>query len=324
MGERRLGSARRLANNTARMTQDTLLVARGLTRRYGPRAALAGLDLSLARGDCLGLLGLNGAGKSTTLKILTGVLAPHAGSVVIGGHDLARAPLAAKRQLGFLPDVPPLFPDARVDEYLALSAQLREVRAVASAVARAKARCGLADVGPRLIRNLSKGYQQRVGLAQAIVHEPALLVLDEPTVGLDPVQIRDVRLLVAELARTHAVILSTHLLAEVQQICNRVAVLHQGRLVHEGPLGGGDCWLRLRLRATASVAQLQAIPGVQQATRSADGAWLLRVAAPAQAEHVAVAVAKENLGLLELRVADSALEQTFLELTVGVPTPASA
>lgn len=299
------------------MTEDHLLLARGLTRRYGARTALVGLDLSLARGDCLGLLGLNGAGKSTTLKILTGVLAPHAGSVRICGHDLARAPLAAKRRLGFLPDVPPLFPDARVDEYLAFSARLREVRDVAGAVARAKQRCGLGDVGPRLLRNLSKGYQQRVGLAQAIVHEPALLVLDEPTVGLDPVQIRDVRRLIADLAREHAVILSTHLLAEVQQICTRVAVLHAGRLVHEGPLGGEECWLRLRLRAQAGVAVLQAIPGVQQVKPTAEGGWLLRVAAPAQAEHVALAVAKENLGLLELRVADSALEQTFIELTVG-------
>lgn len=303
------------------MTEDHLLVARGLTRRYGARAALAGLDLTLRRGDCLGLLGLNGAGKSTTLKILTGVLAPHAGSVEICGHDLARRPLAAKRHLGFLPDVPPLFHDARVDEYLALCARLREVTGVAEAVARAKARCGLGDVGPRLLRNLSKGYQQRVGIAQAIVHEPALLVLDEPTVGLDPVQIRDVRRLIAELAREHAVILSTHLLAEVQQICTRVAVLRDGRLVHEGPLAADACWLRLRLRAQPAVALLQAIAGVQQVRPSGDGAWLLRVATPAQAEHVALAVAKENLGLLELRVADSALEQTFLELTVG-PDPA--
>ncbi|HMM74492.1 MAG: ABC transporter ATP-binding protein [Gammaproteobacteria bacterium] len=306
------------------MTEDCLLVARGLTRRYGPRAALVGLDLALARGDCLGLLGLNGAGKSTTLKILTGVLAPHAGTVAIGGHDLARTPLAAKRLLGYLPDVPPLFPDARVDEYLALCARLREVREVEAAVGRAKARCGLADVGQRLIRNLSKGYQQRVGLAQAIVHEPALLVLDEPTVGLDPVQIRDVRLLVAALAREHAVILSTHLLAEVQQICTRVAVLHEGRLVHEGPLAGDACWLRLRLRAATQLGRLQAIPGVQQVQPADDGAWLLRVATPAAAEHVAAAVTKENLGLLELRVADSALEQTFLALTVGHRAQAGA
>jgi len=304
------------------MTPDSLLVARGLTRRYAARAALVGLDLTLARGDCLGLLGLNGAGKSTTLKILTGVLAPHAGTVSIGGHDLARAPLAAKRLLGFLPDVPPLFPDARVDEYLTLCARLREVRAPAEAVARAKTRCGLADVGPRLIRNLSKGYQQRVGLAQAIVHEPALLVLDEPTVGLDPVQIRDVRRLVAALAREHAVILSTHLLAEVQQICTRVAVLHEGRLVHEGPLAAEACWLRLRLRASTSPARLQAIPGVQQVRMAEDAAWLLRVSAPEVAEHVAVAVIKDNLGLVELRVADSALEESFLALTVGARSQA--
>jgi len=299
------------------MTHDSLLLARGLTRRYGPRAALVGLDLTLGRGDCLGLLGLNGAGKSTTLKILAGVLAPHAGSVVIAGHDLARAPLAARRRIGFLPDVPPLFSDMRVDEFLALCARLHEIRDVAAAVTRAKSRCGLDAVGQRLIRNLSKGYQQRVGLAQAIVHEPALLVLDEPTVGLDPVQIRDVRLLIAELAREHAVILSTHLLAEVQQICTRVAVLHEGRLVYEGPLDGDVCWLTVRLRRPATTAMLATLPGVHEAKPVADGTWHLRVATPAAAEDIAAAISTRQLGLLELRVADSALEQTFLALTVG-------
>jgi ABC-2 type transport system ATP-binding protein len=304
------------------MTQDVSLVARGLARRYGTRAALHGVDLALRRGDCLGLLGLNGAGKSTTLRILTGVIAPHAGSVTICGHDLARDAVAAKRHLGYLPDVPPLFVDARVDEYLALCARLREVADVGPAVERAKRRCGLDDVGARLIRNLSKGYQQRIGIAQAIVHEPAVLVLDEPTVGLDPVQIRDVRQLVRDLARDRAVILSTHLLAEVQQICSRVAILHEGRLVHEGPLGGDDCWLRVRLRVPALERQLAGIPGVQAVKIADDGAWLLRVDTPATAEAIATRVTAEGLGLLELRAADSAIEQTFLELTRGATVAA--
>ena len=297
------------------MTQDVSLVARGLARRYGTRAVLHGIDLTLRRGDCLGLLGLNGAGKSTTLRILTGVIAPHAGSVAICGHSLADDAVAAKRHLGYLPDVPPLFVDASVDEYLALCAQLREVADVGPAVERAKRRCGLGDVGARLIRNLSKGYQQRIGIAQAIVHEPAVLVLDEPTVGLDPVQIRDVRQLVRELARDRAVILSTHLLAEVQQICSRVAILHAGRLVHEGPLAGDECWLRLRLRATTSERLLAGIDGVRAVRAAADGAWLLRVDTPATAETIASRVCADGLGLLELRAADGAIEQTFLELT---------
>ena len=313
----RLGSVYRLANNSSHMTQDVSLVARGLARRYGTRPALHGIDLTLRRGDCLGLLGLNGAGKSTTLRILTGVIAPHAGSVTICGHDLARDAIAAKRHLGYLPDIPPLFVDASVDDYLALCARLREVADVGPAVERAKRRCGLADVGARLIGNLSKGYQQRIGIAQAIVHEPAVLVLDEPTVGLDPVQIRDVRQLVRELARDRAVILSTHLLAEVQQICSRVAILHEGRLVHEGPLAGDDCWLLLRLRAATPGPQLAGIPGVHEVKIADNGAWLLRVDAPAAAETVAARVIADGLGLLELRAADSAIEQTFLELTRG-------
>jgi len=306
------------------MTQDVSLIARGLTRSYGTRAALRGVDLTLRRGDCLGLLGLNGAGKSTTLRILTGVIAPHAGSVAICGHDLARDAIAAKRHLGYLPDVPPLFVDARVDEYLALCAALRLVEDIPRAVERAKLRCGLGDVGARMIRNLSKGYQQRIGIAQAIVHEPDVLVLDEPTVGLDPVQIRDVRQLVRELARDRAVILSTHLLAEVQQICTRVAILHEGRLVHEGPLASDGCWLKLRLREAGSAAGLTGIPGVFEAKAPDDGAWLLRVDTPAVAEAVAARVTADGLGLLELRPADSAIEQTFLELTRGTTVPATA
>lgn len=301
------------------MTQAASLVARGLARRYGARAALADVDLTLHRGDCLGLLGLNGAGKSTTLRILAGVLAPHAGSVSICGHDLGREPLAAKRQLGYLPDLPPLFPDARVDEYLAFAAALHGVRDTGAAVARVRARCGLDDVGRRLIRHLSKGYQQRVGLAQAIVHEPAVLVLDEPTVGLDPVQIRDVRELVRELARERSVILSTHLLPEVQQVCNRVAILHQGRLVHEGPLAGGGCRLQVRLRAAVSVSTLEALPAVRAATPGRDGAWLLEVVGPDDAEGVGRALVEADLGLRELRIAESAIEETFLALTQGAP-----
>lgn len=307
------------------MTQDVSLIARGLARRYGARAALHGVDLTLRRGDCLGLLGLNGAGKSTTLKLLAGVLAPHGGAVAICGHDLAREPLAAKRRLGYLPDMPPLFPDARVDEYLAFAAALHGVRDAGPAVARAKARCGLADVGSRLIRQLSKGYQQRVGIAQAIVHGPDVLVLDEPTVGLDPVQIHEVRELVRELARERTVILSTHLLAEVQQVCTRVAILHQGRLVHEGPLAGDTCRLQLRLRGTVTAATLAALPGVRRVEAGRDGAWLLEVADPDVAPDVARAVIDAGHALCELRLADGAIEETFLALTRGVPrteTPA--
>ncbi|MEQ8661720.1 MAG: ABC transporter ATP-binding protein, partial [Gammaproteobacteria bacterium] len=207
---------------------DVLLAARGLTRRFGHRTALAGIDITLRRGEVLGFLGLNGAGKTTTMQILSGALVADAGRVEVCGHDLARAPRDARAALGYLPQTPPLYDDMLVDEYLALCARLHAIArsAVAAAVARARARCGLADVGGRLIRHLSRGYQQRVGIAQAIVHEPAVLILDEPTNGLDPAQIRDVRALLTGLAGERAVIVSTHVLGEVRTLATRIAILH--------------------------------------------------------------------------------------------------
>jgi ABC-2 type transport system ATP-binding protein len=210
------------------------LSATNLTRRFGGHRAVDGVSLQLRRGEVLGLLGHNGAGKSTTLQMLTGVLLPHAGRVEICGFDLAREPARAKACIGFLPETPPLYRDMRVDDYLAFAARLHRVRRenIAAAVADAKRRCGLHDSGRKIIGTLSKGYQQRVGIAQAIVHEPDVIVLDEPTVGLDPAQIRDIRALIRDLGEAHSVILSTHLLAEVESICERVEIMHHGRLIY--------------------------------------------------------------------------------------------
>lgn len=315
---KRLGRGGAHANN-GRMAPDVLLEAREISRRYGVRPAVHGVNLTLRRGDCLGLLGLNGAGKSTTLKMLVGVLAPHAGQILICGVDLARQPLLAKRDLGYLPQTPPLFLDARVDDYLAFCAALHQARDPAVQIARAKQRCGLNDVGRRVIGNLSKGYQQRIGFAQAIVHQPAVLVLDEPTVGLDPLQIREIRTLMRELAREHAVILSTHLLAEVQQICTRVAVLHQGVLVHEGALVAAELRLQLTLREASddAAARLLEIAGVSTLDVLAEGVFRLGVERPAVAEAIIALAVAHGWGVRELRGADSALEQTFVALTAG-------
>jgi ABC-2 type transport system ATP-binding protein len=181
-------------------------------------------------------LGQNGAGKSTTMQMLTGCLSPHDGSISICGIDLLRQPVQAKAHIGYLPETPPLYRELTVDDYLTFAARLRGMKPgdVSAALAQTKQRCGLESVGKKIIGTLSKGYQQRVGIAQAIIHAPDVIVLDEPTVGLDPAQIREVRTLIRELGDAHSVILSTHLLGEVESICDRVAVLHSGTLVYSG------------------------------------------------------------------------------------------
>ncbi len=309
------------------MTGEVLLEARGIARRYGARVALQAFDLTLCRGEVLGLLGLNGAGKSTALQILAGVLAPHAGYVRLCGHDLAGNPLAAKRQLGFLPEIPPLYPEARVDEYLAFSAALRAMPAVAraAAVARAKARCGLADVGGRTIRNLSKGYQQRLGIAQAIVHEPAVLLLDEPTVGLDPVQIREVRELIRTLGVGSGVLLSTHLLSEAESLCTRVVVLHEGRIAYDAAATPTALGLTMELRLPPAPARIAAIRGVTACVEVATGRFDIDCHDSGDvAERLAELAVREGWGLRALVPRATALEQVFVSITSGRATAAAA
>ncbi len=307
------------------MEREVLLRAEGLYRWYGERCAVAGLDLELARGDVLGLLGPNGAGKTTTLHMLTGNLAPSAGRVTVAGHDLLDAPRAAKAAVGYLPEQPPLYRELTVGEYLRYCARLNGIaRArVGEAVRRAMARCGLEGMGRRLIGNLSKGYQQRVGIAQAIIHAPPVVILDEPTVGLDPIQIREIRELVRELGRDHAVILSTHILPEVQMVCSRVEIIHRGRIVWsaamdalERELAAGA--LLVRLARPPAPEALAGIPGVEAVEPLGEGRFRLRHAAGASpAEAVAEAAVRGGWGLLELTPERRSLEQVFVELTTA-------
>lgn len=212
----------------------------GLCKRYGSFEAVRDVSFSIERGEVVGFLGPNGAGKTTTMRVLTGFLPPTRGRVTVAGFDLAREPLAARRAVGYLPEIPPLYPEMRVEDYVAYAAALHDVaRAVRrEKVGRALAACGLVDVRRRVIGTLSKGYRQRVGLAQAIVHEPEVLVLDEPTAGLDPAQITEIRALIQSLAETHGrtIILSTHVLAEVEAICKRVLILAYGEMCLDGTL----------------------------------------------------------------------------------------
>src|SRR5688572_1192502 len=210
-----------------------LLQAEGLTRWYDDHCAVRKVSFALRKGQVLGFLGPNGAGKSTTMQMLAGVLAPSAGRITVGRHDLIDEPEAAKAMIGYLPEQPPLYPELTVHEHPDFRAALRRVPRAKLRAAReqAKARCGLGPQGARIIGNLSKGFQQRVGIAQAIVHSPAIVILDEPTVGLDPIQIREIRALIGELKAEHAVILSTHILAEVQSVCTDVQIIRRGELV---------------------------------------------------------------------------------------------
>ncbi len=218
------------------MTSPLTLSAHNLIRRRDHRLAVDSVSLELRRGEVLGLLGHNGAGKSTTLQMLAGALPPNSGQIVICDFDLQQKPELAKACIGFLPEHPPLYRDMRVDDFLLFAARLHLIPSdkLADALALAKQRCGLQDSGKKIIGALSKGYQQRVGIAQAIIHNPAVVLLDEPTVGLDPAQIRDIRALIRELGDSSSVILSTHLLNEVESLCNRVIILQKGRLIYSG------------------------------------------------------------------------------------------
>lgn len=303
--------------------EDTLIRVEHLSRHFGALRAVDGVNFEVRRGEVLGFLGPNGAGKSTTMQMLTGNLAPTTGRITLNGIDLLERPRAAKACVGYLPEQPPLYRELTVDEYLALCARLNRIprREARTAVGRAKSRCGLESAGGRLIGNLSKGYQQRVGIAQAIIHTPPVVILDEPTVGLDPIQIREIRALIAELGREHSVILSTHILPEVQTVCSRVLIIDRGRLVLSESLedlnrGLGETGLRVAFeQPPADPAAIAALPGVTSIQDLGDGR--LRVchgpgAEPAAA--LAQLAVERGWGLTELSPERRTLEQVFVEL----------
>ena len=237
-----------------------------VTKRYGNVEAVHDLSFSAPKGQIVGLLGQNGAGKTTTLNMLTGYLPPTSGVVQVDGMDLLAHPRDCKRRIGYLPERPPLYDEMTVTAYLSFVCQLREVKrdAIAPHLREILDICGLTGVAGRLVGHLSKGYRQRVGIAQALCGDPDVLVLDEPTVGLDPLQVKEIRELIRKLGATHTVIFSSHLLPEIQQLCDRVVILHKGRLVREAAMseltgGNGDT---LRLRATIAMKERLLMPAL--------------------------------------------------------------
>lgn len=307
------------------MTGDQLLSVEGLTRRYGDHRVVDGLNLTLSRGQILGFLGPNGAGKSTTLRMLAGVLAPDAGRIIIAGNDLFDQPRQAKKAIGYLPEQPPLYQELTVDEQLHYSARLHGLDRAAgrAAVARAKERCGLAGVGQRLNGNLSKGYRQRVGIAQAILHDPPVILLDEPTIGLDPLQLQTIRTLIGELQENHGVILSTHLLAEVQAVCSHVQIMKDGRLVYASALAEWrqcreSVCLRIGLNAPPAASSLVELPGVTRVETLGNGRFRLHHGSGLALQRAVLDRARTgHWDLWELTPEYADLERIFVELTLG-------
>lgn len=312
-----------------------MIEARDLMRRYGDFTAVSGITFSVADGEILGILGPNGAGKTTTLRMITGFLPPTGGRVTINGHDLREAPIAARAEIGYLPENVALYPEMRVGEYLAYRARLQGMgrSAARGAIAEALERCLLEVVEHQIIGTLSKGFRQRVGLAAAILHRPPVLVLDEPTVGLDPKQIIAIRELIRELGSRRTLLLSSHILPEVEQLCQRVLIIDRGRLVADGTpselrrLAEGRSRLRLELEGEPSGAaeRLARIPGVAEIERiesrdTGGGSANLFVSLSCDPEHdprrdVFQTAVEQGWVLLELSERKVSLEDVFVRLT---------
>jgi len=300
-----------------------LIEAEHLTRYYGKHCAVNDVSFTLAKGEVLGFLGANGAGKTTTMQMLCGNLAPSAGQIKINGFDLLDQPKAAKLSLGYLPDTPPLYKELTVQEFLLYCAGLHGIAksAVAAAINRAQERCGLTDVADRLIANLSKGFQQRVGIAQAILHNPEVIVLDEPTVGLDPIQIREIRALIRELGQDHGVILSTHILTEVQESCTHVQIIDQGQLILNETIAGlnrqmDGGTLQVATRLAPDINRLLAIPGVSSIENIATNRIKIHHSVTANpAEQIAEQIIAAGWGLQELTPVKRSMEDIFISLT---------
>ena len=302
-----------------------------LTKKYGRHLALDDLSFTIEKGQIYGFLGPNGAGKSTTMNIMTGYISATEGEVLIDGHSILDEPEKAKRSIGYLPEIPPLYPDMTVMEYLNFVAELKKIPKDKrpAEVRKASTLVKLKDVSNRLIRNLSKGYKQRTGLAAAVLGFPDIIILDEPTVGLDPKQIIEIRQLIRKLAKDHIVILSSHILAEVQEICDYVLIISKGKLAASGTpneleeLSQGKDTIELTIKSNAETIQkiLDKIPDIQNITwqNQSDSSCELLIETSKSAqdvcEDISLAFAVERIPVTRINISKATLEDIFLELT---------
>jgi len=301
----------------------TTLKALGLTRLFGPNKAVNNVSFELSKGEVLGFLGPNGAGKSTTMRMLTGNLAPTEGQVEICGINIIEEPKLAKANIGYLPEMRPLYKEFRVNEFLKIAAKLHNIPAkkINSSIDIAMEKCGLTHMSNRLIENLSNGYQQRVGIAQAIIHNPEIVILDEPTVGLDPIQIREIRKLIKEIGKEHSVILSTHILPEVEIVCDRVQIIDKGNLVFHGSIDDlkqqrrGNKLL-VGFKKTPTLKKLQSLFDVVKIEKQEDSLHVIQFKnLDFDMEKFIQVCVKEKLGLFQVSPHITSLEDTFVQLT---------
>lgn len=305
-----------------------MIEVRALTKNYGTRTAIDSLSFSVNKGEVVGFLGPNGAGKSTTMKIITGFMAPSSGQALIAGYDVFENPLEVKSRIGYLPEHPPVYGDMFVNEYLEFVAHLKGVEKgkVAGFVKNAIEKTNLGNVQNRLIQNLSKGFRQRVGIAQALVSNPDVLILDEPTVGLDPKQVAEIRDLIKELRGHHTIILSTHILPEVEATCERIIIINQGKIVAQESLsnisaankGSRQITFKVRRDLDGLIARLGALTGVIKSYKgTSPGSIVVEITGQDDmVEQLAKEVAQSGAGLLEMQ-SMAQLEDVFIKLTYG-------
>lgn len=316
-----------------------MLEVTNLSKRYGQKQAIDGISFSIRQGEAVGFLGVNGAGKSTTMNILTGYLSASGGEVVIDGVDILTEPLKAKAKIGYLPEQPPLYLDMKVIEYLRFLYELKKVKKNPNIqktqqeyLEQIMELVKIKEVSDRVIRNLSKGYRQRVGLAQALVGDPQLLILDEPTVGLDPAQIIEIRQLIRQLAKTRTVLLSSHILSEVQAVCDRIIILHQGHIVADASREeltgqmGGQMQLQLEVEGNSKtiLETLRKISGIAEVHRQEERQYMVCLEEGGKSEAVRREIFKTfsrlfgrdgSCLLLSMQEQGRTLEEVFMQLT---------